>query len=207
MRYKNTPNTDLLASAHGTEIHWGAVTPIIKIAKSARVGGPWVYAIGEPDDGPLKIGVAKNPINRLRQLQTGNPRHLTIERLIIGTGHDESYLHALWHSHVIPSSKRRPNSGPNGDIPLETEWFRPEARPEIHKIFSAIAIRHMSILYDWREGIFGDDAIAVRDAFTLAISEIIEEHGLIVMGGDSDQFLAEGGGYVTRKYRLPIITT
>jgi predicted GIY-YIG superfamily endonuclease len=37
-----------------------------------------IYAIQAGDDGPIKIGVANNPVQRLNDLQTGNHRKLRL---------------------------------------------------------------------------------------------------------------------------------
>lgn len=37
-----------------------------------------LYIISEGDDGPIKIGVSRNPRTRLTDLQIANPRQLTI---------------------------------------------------------------------------------------------------------------------------------
>lgn len=37
-----------------------------------------VYIISEGKDGPVKVGVANNPKNRVRELQSGNPKRLHV---------------------------------------------------------------------------------------------------------------------------------
>lgn len=38
----------------------------------------YVYLIAESDNGPVKIGVAKNPGARIVELQVGNPKRLRL---------------------------------------------------------------------------------------------------------------------------------
>jgi hypothetical protein len=41
-------------------------------------GGLFVYAIAGSLDGPTKIGIAKDPFKRCKELQTGNPHKLRV---------------------------------------------------------------------------------------------------------------------------------
>ncbi len=66
-----------------------------------------VYFIQEAD-GPIKIGIAADPVGRLRGLQCGNPREL----LILGWIEAPARLEPVLHSHL--SAHR-----------LTGEWFEP----------------------------------------------------------------------------------
>lgn len=58
------------------------------------VGVPqFVYFIQQGDDGPVKIGTAVDPLERLRQLQPGNPVPLTIRYVVPGDHFVERALH------------------------------------------------------------------------------------------------------------------
>jgi hypothetical protein len=56
----------------------------------------FVYFIQEGTDGPLKIGEAVNPVKRLEQMQTGNPRHLRVAAVILAGRSTEWQLHGYW---------------------------------------------------------------------------------------------------------------
>jgi hypothetical protein len=83
-----------LDKAKGYEVVWQQVSPVFESARG--VGGiSFVYFIGESDDGSLKIGTSKDPISRLRGMQTGNPRRLRIEHVLVGSSHLEKLLHEI----------------------------------------------------------------------------------------------------------------
>lgn len=71
-------------------------------------GWTWVYAIQEGEDGPIKIGSAKDPDERLKTLQCGN----------------SSKLHGLaaWEA---PPEHERAIHGAFAHLRLHGEWFRP----------------------------------------------------------------------------------
>lgn len=123
-----------LDKAKAWEVDWQQVSGVFTSAR--RIENPsFVYFIGEPDDGPVKIGVAKCPIARLRGMQTGNPRRLKVERALIGDRELEKLLHEFWEDLIIPTpaSKLRPDS-----LPL-TEWFQPEIRERLYPIIADAA--------------------------------------------------------------------
>ena len=45
---------------------------------SGRVPFSMIYIIGGSRDGPLKVGIAGNPLHRLKELQTGNAQRLQL---------------------------------------------------------------------------------------------------------------------------------
>lgn len=57
----------------------------------------FVYFVQEADDGPIKIGHAYDPIERVGMLQCGNPRELRLAGIILGDSEVESQLHRHWH--------------------------------------------------------------------------------------------------------------
>lgn len=61
-----------------------------------RIGS--VYFIQAGSDGPIKIGFAKNPEARLRDLQPGNHRTLFLRATRPGTGADERHHHERFAS-------------------------------------------------------------------------------------------------------------
>jgi len=42
----------------------------------------YLYAIGPNDNGPIKIGFSKNPIQRIKTLQTAHPSPLVIHKMV-----------------------------------------------------------------------------------------------------------------------------
>lgn len=81
-------------------------------------GSPNVYLIQSGDNGPVKIGVANSPSQRLAQLQTGNPEKLNLIMVIKGAGIDyEQRLHERFREYHI-----------------RDEWFTPEVIDEITNV-------------------------------------------------------------------------
>lgn len=56
----------------------------------------FVYFVREGDDGPIKIGSAGNPNQRVLGLQCGNPRELRILRLTVAGDDLERHIHSFW---------------------------------------------------------------------------------------------------------------
>ena len=78
-----------------------------------------MYFIQEHSKGlPIKIGIAKKPRDRMRTLQTGNSKALTILGYIKGTKSDESKLHQQFANQRIVRKDRS-----------QGEWF--ESTPEL----------------------------------------------------------------------------
>ncbi len=70
-----------------------------------------IYLIQAGEGGPVKIGVAKNPMARLQELQVGHPEKLVLIDSIDAfySYENEQNLHReLWH------------------LRIRGEWFRPE---------------------------------------------------------------------------------
>lgn len=72
----------------------------------------FVYFIQMEDIGPIKIGYAKNYHNRLRALQSANPRKLTLLYATPGSQEDEQMIHRQIRA-------RHP------DLCMRGEWYLP----------------------------------------------------------------------------------
>jgi len=74
----------------------------------------FVYAIKEVETGRVKIGISKNPAERIRQLQTGNPNRLEIAGIVEASNgfSDEKLIH-----------KKLSN------MRIRGEWFDPGKKP------------------------------------------------------------------------------
>jgi hypothetical protein len=82
-----------------------------------------VYFVRDPEEGSIKIGYTKVPIERrLQQLQTGNPRELTLLACVPGTTLDESRLHARFACDLERG-----------------EWFRPS--PELLAYIDSLPVK------------------------------------------------------------------
>ena len=69
-----------------------------------------LYAIQAGDDGPVKIGIASRPWERIATLQTANPVRLRGLAAWRGSAAEEAALHKLF-----------------AEDRLEGEWFKPSA--------------------------------------------------------------------------------
>ena len=58
--------------------------------------------------GPIKIGLSSNPVQRVHDLQVGNPEELTLLAVMVGEESEEARLHARFSKHHIRG-----------------EWFKP----------------------------------------------------------------------------------
>lgn len=120
--------------ANGAEVDWAAALPVFEAAR--QVTRPtFVYCIGEEHGGAVKIGVSRDPVKRLRGMQTGNPRRLCVERVLMGDRYLEQLLHEMWEPLAIPSAISR---GRLDAAPL-TEWFAPEIRRTLYPIIDSAA--------------------------------------------------------------------
>lgn len=69
----------------------------------------FVYFIQAGYSGPVKIGVAYDPVERMKELQVGNHQELRLVGIQLGTPSDEKQLHGFF-----------------ADLHIRGEWFRPE---------------------------------------------------------------------------------
>lgn len=132
--------------AKGYEVRWPNVAPLFEAVRGVR-NLSFVYVIREEGDGPIKIGVAKDPIKRLRSMQTGNPRRLRIEYVLIGLMDIEKLLHELWEPYAIIAPHRRNKV----DAPPGTEWFQPDVCEALFPILETavdMQLEHLSELTD-----------------------------------------------------------
>jgi hypothetical protein len=130
-----------LDKAKGYEIVWPAVAPVLE-AGSQYPDAVYVYLIGEEDEGCVKIGLAKDPIARLREMQTGNPRRLRVDHVVLGCRELEQLLHEYWEDFAIFSTATR---GRVGAAP-RTEWFRADIRATLYPIIADAAARQVKRL-------------------------------------------------------------
>jgi hypothetical protein len=74
-----------------------------------------IYAIGSADTSTVKIGVAKNPSTRVKELQTGNPYRLALYGLFRGdSSYDDYVIEEKLHTHFESIGVPR----------LTGEWFQ-----------------------------------------------------------------------------------
>jgi hypothetical protein len=123
-----------LDKAKAPEVVWHQVAPLFEAARR-WLNASFIYFIGEPDSGPIKIGFSGDPIGRLRNMQVGNPRRLRMEYVLVGGMETEKLLHQLWEPHAILSANRKglPGTAPG------TEWFKPTAREQLLPIVAEAA--------------------------------------------------------------------
>lgn len=135
-----------LDRASGFDVTWENVQPLFEAAKRLELPS-FVYLIGEEGGGPVKIGVAKDPIKRLWGMRTGNPRHLLIEHVIVGDIRAEQLLHEMWEPLGIRSKKNRNRT----DTRPGTEWFAPEIRKRLFPVIAEIAEAQAYLLQESKE--------------------------------------------------------
>ena len=61
----------------------------------------YIYFIQHGDSGPVKIGLSKTPTERVKKLQTGNPRELILRHVIPGDRGVENDLHERFKAALI----------------------------------------------------------------------------------------------------------
>jgi hypothetical protein len=168
------------------EVIWQQVAPICEAVRLVN-NAAFVYLIGEPDNGPLKIGSSKDPVGRLRTMQTGNSRRLRIEHLLIGDPNLEKLLHEIWREHAIISAR---NTG-KVDAPAGTEWFDPTVRDELEPIIRTAAEKQITYLKTITE-----DQQASFDDFATLVREAHGDHDFVIKGRDIPLLLGQTVGYV-----------
>jgi hypothetical protein len=183
-----------LDRAHGSEVVWASVAEIFHLTRGVR-GASYVYCIGEEGDGAIKIGVAVDPIKRLRQMQTGNPRRLCVERVLLGDRALEQLLHEMWEPAAIPSVRSRGKL----EAAPGTEWFAPEIRKQLFPILdTAVAAQARYVERTLSEG---DDI--QPEELERALRKAVDAHGFIPHRRKGVRLLAQGSGYaVTRPSRV-----
>lgn len=176
--------------AKGYEVVWTQVSGIFEALRPFE-NACFVYVIGEAD-GPLKIGLSKDPISRLRAMQTGNPRRLRIEYVLAGDMALEKLLHELWEPFAVYSmageavrGKGNPNAAPG------TEWFKPEAREMLLPILADAVKRQLELLTPAGDVELPALERAVRDAHA--------ESGFVAKRRDQTRLLGAVVGYSVQR--------
>jgi hypothetical protein len=176
-----------LDKARATEVRWSSVAPLFDACRG--IANPsYIYFIGEQDDGPVKIGLAKDPVKRVRQMQTGNPRRLKVEAVLVGDRATERLFHDLWAEYAVhaPHSDGKPESAP------QTEWFSAEIRVPLYPIVADATAGQERYISD------NPDALNLYD-----LEQIIRwahiEHDHVAKGRDHVHLLANTSGYVTSR--------
>lgn len=175
-----------LGKARAHEIAWQQVSPLLEAARHVA-GCTFVYFIGESDDGPVKIGFAKDPIARLRQMQTGNPRRLRIEYVLVGDMELEKVLQEMWEPFAIyaRSLKKNPDANPG------TEWFRGEIRAQLFPVLHTAVEQQIALLQQGIDITPDDMERIARNAHG--------QHDVIAWRRDEIRLLGAGGGIVTQR--------
>lgn len=125
-----------------------------------------LYVIGHAKAGPLKIGIAKNPAARVRQLQGGNPYRLKCLHTVDCGEYDAATIERMAHSLL------RENR-------LSGEWFDvvvAEARAAVDEAITKIQKGEFATLGTATCSI----NIRVDDNLKAAIDAAAEEQGLPV---------------------------
>jgi len=179
-----------LDKAAAVEVCWPQVAELFDAAR--RLDKPeFVYFIGEGGDaGPVKIGLSREPIGRLRQMQTGNSRPLRIEYVLVGERVLEKLLHEAWERFAIASPRRQ------GKVQAApgTEWFEPEIRGGLFPVAELAASRQAGLLTA------GDVELV---ALGQAVVDAHAEKGFSVVGREEVRRLRQGSGYTgSRASRL-----
>ncbi|HEX5594156.1 MAG TPA: GIY-YIG nuclease family protein [Solirubrobacterales bacterium] len=174
--------------ALGTELDWQRTSPVFTAARDHGLRS-FVYVIGEENDGPVKIGKAADPIDRLRTMQTGNSRRLKVEALLIGDRLVERLLHEIWEPHAIRSVRKRGKV----DAPPGTEWFKAEIRSDLFPALETAATDQIAALGT-------PDAVeSFEDLASIVLAAHRKHHDLVVHHRDEVRLLAEGAGTVVQR--------
>jgi hypothetical protein len=173
-----------LDRAKGSDVIWPQVAPLFEAARGL-VGATFVYLIGE-EDGPIKIGEAKDPIRRLREMQTGNPRRMRVEYVLLGDAHTERLLHEMWESFAIvaPHKQGRRDAHPG------TEWFRADAREQLLPIIATAAQLQAKAISRSADPLD-------REQLESLIRQAHGFHGFVAQKRDEVRLLAVGGDYAS----------
>lgn len=174
-----------LDKAKGYEVIWPNVAPLFEATRHVT-DCSYVYFIGEQPDGPVKIGQSKDPINRLRAMQTGNSRRLRVEHVLVGTVHTERLMQEMWAEYAIFA----PHNAGKADALPGTEWFRPEIRTELDPILK----RAVTEQIEWLDTATGEQL--ERDDCEAAIRRAHGAFGFVARPRDETRLLAEGAGTV-----------
>ena len=185
---KRVPRTslprDLLHGVHGSEINWEYAA--LRLQGMRRGAMPFVYFIAEPDPGYVKIGTAVDPVKRLRELQTGNPRRLRIERVIYGNAEHERVLHAYFRGWMAEGKRQATTFKPTHA--KDTEWFAPEARERLLEAADRI--------WDCQCDLGSENGALTVQQLHEAVGEAMTELGYELRQQDVTRLLGRTSGYV-----------
>lgn len=184
-----SPLASPLDKANGYEVIWPNVSALFTAYRGMSCS--FVYFIGERDGGTLKIGRAKNPIDRLRSMQTGNPRRLVLEHVLVGGNDVEKLFHEIWEPFAIVSDRNKTavkDRGPG------TEWFQPEIRETLFPVVAAAASRQIAL----RE----EDRPLVVEEFELAAWKAHVECGTVLNSHDPTFNSTPEGVFAARSSRV-----
>lgn len=173
-----------LDRARSREVVWDDVNDLMS---AARPFWPcsFVYLIGESDKGAVKIGLAKDPIQRLRAMQTGNPRRLCVEGVLLGDAVLEHLLHLVWEPFAIQSATTKRGIA---DQAPGTEWFKAEVRELILAVFKRAAGLQAEYIGK------GDNVSLV--VLERIVRDTCRDAGIGPKARDYPRTPARGGGYV-----------
>lgn len=175
-----------LDKAHGTELNWKRTVPIFEAGRYIE-NVCFVYVIGEGEDGPVKIGKALDPVQRLRDMQTGNSRRLRIEAVLLGDRTVERLLHEIWEPHGIQSVRQRGKV----DAAPGTEWFEASIRDQLLQSMETAAQDQLALAREVDELTHVELARVVLTAH--------RKHNPAVHQRDEVRLLGEGSGYVLKR--------
>jgi hypothetical protein len=187
-RRKHEPRSPI-DKAKAYEVVWNNVSGLFDAVRPYEAPC-FVYFIGE-EHGPIKIGHSKDPIGRIRSMQTGNPRRLRIEHVLLGDMSLEKLLHEFWEPYAIRSAAKagKPNASPG------TEWFTPEVRESLLPIVADASDRQAQYLQSVERAGIDHLERLVRDAHA--------DSGFIAQGRDEVRLLGLNIGYsVNRPSRI-----
>ncbi len=187
MSTKKIQKSSPLDKARGFEIEdWQRVAGLFTVARKI-INPSFVYFVGEADNGPLKIGFAKCPVARLRSMQTGNPRRLRIENVLLGDRFIEGLFHDMWEDFAIFA----PHNAKKHDARPGTEWFRPEIRDQLMEIVDTAAEYQADYVDSEPQNL-------TSEMLESLVREAHGKHGFVGKGKDTIRLLANTTGYTTR---------
>lgn len=178
-----------LDRAKSHEVVWSQVAAVFDAARLLDEC-TFVYAVEERDAGPVKIGTAKDPVKRVRGMQTGNPRRLRVAYVLVGDRHIEGLLHEFWEGFAITSDSR---SG-KPDSPPGTEWFEERVRERLFPILQTAGdyqVQRLSELAPDEEWTMKLAEDAIRDAH--------HDHDFVPLIKHQTVLMAAGAGTIANR--------
>lgn len=121
------------------------------------LGKTMIYFVQAEHGGPIKIGRADKPEERLRDLQIGNPYRLRLTRTVEGVRIDEWRLHRLF-----------------APLRLQGEWFKP------HPVLAAMADAKEDPSLADEPIIYDDNLISAPTLFTHERRAFLRREGYVL---------------------------